>query len=227
MIEPILAEVGEASIAYQLDASLQNAWAELRTADQLCKEGFRNIEKVTAIADFIATKDRQKYAFQVTRTQRTLRDQIKKLNAQAKWSGDELRNGTQFGELDTILFNLEEPLSEIFQGSIDAKNTRFRDWSLPGFRRCIVLVTSDEKLNEYPFLLHTACRMIGKQIQSLSDQGNLFFDELIWLPDISNGAWFSTYPVDCFCDWQNELLSYPRDYEIVERKRIDLDCLAP
>ena len=80
VIEPILAEIGNEGNAYQLNERLQDAWAELRTADQLRKEGFQDIQKVTEIADLTATKDGQNYAVQVTRTQRNLRDEIEKLN---------------------------------------------------------------------------------------------------------------------------------------------------
>jgi len=63
----IIKEVGNHKNPKDLDKRLLDAWAELRTLDQLQIEGFSNIQKVAVIADFYAQQNGQQYAIQVTR----------------------------------------------------------------------------------------------------------------------------------------------------------------
>jgi hypothetical protein len=49
---------------------------------------------------------------------------------------------------------------------------------------------------DFPLETHIACQQIGSIIQTLVSANTLYFDQLVWLPDISNGAWFTTNPYD-------------------------------
>ncbi len=221
LIEPILAEVKGQKDAYQLDERLRDAWAELRVADQLRKEGFERIKKVEVTADFTAIKNNREYAVQVTRIRTELSNQRDKLNEEARRNKGKLRTGERYGELDKILFEQEKPFENFVWDAIQRKNDKFQN--LTENTRCIALVANDKDLNDDNFMLHTECRMIAKIIQCLQDKDNLNFEELFWFPDTSNGALFTTKPLQCFCDWQNEPLPYERNFEEVNRQEIDLN----
>lgn len=76
LTQKVLTEVGDIGDPIELDRRLMDVWAELRTLDQLLREGYTDIEKVTKIADFTACRDNQKMAFQVTHLQKPLSAEI-------------------------------------------------------------------------------------------------------------------------------------------------------
>jgi len=215
----IVSEVGELQDPIELDRRLMDAWAELRTICQLCKEGFGNISKVTEIADLTATRGDEKFAFQVKRINNSLDNQVNRMNEPGK------RDSDPTGEIGEIYSRLGEPLSYFFWDSLEKKNGKFKDWVETYSKRCIVIVSGDEDLQD-PMVRHIACQKIREGLHSLI---NRHFDELLWLPDLSNGAWFKVKlrleDTQCFADWADTFGNSEMD--TVNRREIDLNSVIP
>jgi len=218
----IVSEVGEIQDPTELDRRLMDAWAELRTISQLCKEGFGNIRKVTETADLTATCKDEKFAFQVKRINNSLENQIHRRNEPDK------RERDPNGEIGDIYARLGEPLSYFFWEALDKKNGKFRNWAESDCKRCIVIVSGDEDLQD-SMVRHIACKKIREGMHLL---GKRHFEELLWLPDDSNGAWFivgSEYnETRCFADWgDNPDIPFAEREERIRRKEINLDRTIP
>jgi hypothetical protein len=106
------------------------------------------------------------------------------------------------------------------------KNAGFKSFSDQSYRRCLVLISGDEHLQD-ALVRHIACQQIRA---SLHDQAfrKLYFEELLWLPDLGNGAWFivgdDISSTRCFADWSDEPSeSGGRNEDEVHRREQDLD----
>jgi hypothetical protein len=215
----IVAEVGEVQDVVELDRRLLNAWAELRTIHQLRKESFADIHKEREVADLTATQQGKSYVFQVTRITTLLVKRVMRCNPPDEQDVD------PFGPLEDIYQRLKVPLSDFFWGALERKNGRFREWHQDGWTRCIVIVSSDDDLQD-AMVRHIACQQIREGIHSL---GYRHFEELLWLPDLGNGAWFRVgsrfEETDCFADWGDTFGHSETDG--VDRRKIDLDSIIP
>lgn len=200
LIDSILAEIGNNIEVNLLDDRLMNAWAELRAVSQFQKEGFTNIEKVRETADFIACLAEKEYAIQVTRINRSLDDKME------KYSSSDVVDDEPFGAINDIYARFENPLSFLFWDTLQDKNSDFRKWKKNGFTRCLVIVSGEALLQDV-LIRHIACREIQKGIHTLTQR---HFEELLWLPDLSNGAWFKIGKVpdetECWTDWCDNAL---------------------
>ena len=215
IIQSIVDEVGNPKTIAELDERLVNAWAEIRTVSQLQKEGYVNIKKVREIADLTAVRGGTKYAFQVTRITTTLQEQL----ARRK-----IRTSTNEPNIVEVYEEIGPVLGEFFWNAIERKNSRFAHWRYPGWIRCIVVVTSDEVLSTNTLIRHIACREIGKNIVDVVPRQ---FEELLWLPDVGNGAWFKANAngnVSCYADWRDALFS---DCVSVHRREVALEAWIP
>lgn len=220
LIESILAEVGNNIEANLLDDRLVNAWAELRVVSQLQKEGFTKIEKVYETADFTACLLDKDYAVQVTRINRLFNDKMVKHNS------SDMTDDEPFGDVHEIYARFETPLSYLFWDTLQDKNGDFRKWKKSGFTRCLVTVSSEDILQDV-LVRHIACREICKGIHALPKR---YFEELIWLPDLSNGAWFrigeTLQKTVCLADWCDKL-PFDECENLVNRKQVNLNSLLP
>lgn len=218
----IVSEVSGIQDAGELDRRLMDAWAELRTISQLCKEGFSNINKVTETADLTATRGDEKFAFQVTRINNSLDNQVNRRNKPDK------RDSEPMGEIEDIYARLDEPLSYFFWDALEEKNGKFKNWVENGYKRCIVIVSGDEDMQD-SMVRHIACKKIREGIHLLNGR---HFEEFLWLPDAGNGAWFSIgldqNETHCFADWSDRpSMSFEEREESVDRREIDLDSAFP
>ena len=195
--QAILNEVGEISDSGKLDKRLIDAWAELRFIDQSHREGFSEIHKVTETADLVAQKDEIYYAFQVTRINKTLSTEVKRQNT------PDQQNCSPYGLPDDIHKRLDGPVGYYFWDALERKNNKFKNWKDESQVRCIVIVCSEEELQD-TMIRHIACQQIRDGVHFLI---NRYFDELIWLPDTGNGAWFKIVDqrnqTQCFADWKD------------------------
>lgn len=220
LINSILAEVGDKTNINLFDDRLMNAWAEIRVVSQLQKEGFTKIEKVRETADFTACSLDKDYAIQVTRINRSFNDKMVKHNPGG------VIDDEPFGDIKEIYERFEKPLGYLFWDTLQDKNSDFRKWEKNGFTRCLVIVSSEDILQD-AFVRHIACREIRDGIYGLTQR---HFEELLWLPDLSNGAWFklgeTLKKTVCLTDWCDNL---PFDeYEnSVNRKQVNLNSLLP
>lgn len=218
----IVSEVGDVQDPIELDRRLMDAWAELRTISQIMKEDFDNINKITQIADFTATRGSEKLVFSVKRINNSLENQVQHRNEPNK------QNSDPFGEIHDIYDRLDGPLSYYFWEVINEKNNKFKKWIETDYKRCIVIISSDEDLQD-PMVRHMACRKIREGIHLL---GKRHFEEFLWLPDDGNGAWFiigpSQYETYCFADWSDNLdIPFPEREEKVSRRKLNLDNDIP
>lgn len=218
----IVSEVGEIQDPIELDRRLMDAWAELRTISQISKEGFTGISKVTEIADLLATRGDEKVAFSVKRINNSLENQVQRRN-----KPDE-RDSSPYGEIGDIHNRLGGPLSYFFWEALNEKNGKFRKWERADYKRCIVLVSSDQDLQD-SMVRHIACKKIREGIHLL---GNRYFEELLWLPDNGNGAWFTvgTEPnkTRCFADWSDSPdIPFAEREERISRTEVNLDNEFP
>jgi hypothetical protein len=108
----ILAEVGEIGDPIELDRRLMDVWAEIRVLDQLLREGYTRIEKVTEIADFVAHRCEHSVAFQVTRLNKLLTAEIDRRNP------PELRDRSTYGIIQDIHERLDTPTWYLFRDRI-------------------------------------------------------------------------------------------------------------
>jgi hypothetical protein len=236
----IMSEVGDIDDPKDLDERLQNAWAELRVVDQLRKEGFDSIQKVKVTADLMAQKDEQTLVLQVTRVNKSWRTQVVN-HSDSSTSVDhigygdigdiyrrlspqlhrDLSNKSETCELD----NEYGPLSYYFWDAIEDKNCDFKKWTEEDCRRCVVIVSNEEGLQD-SMVRHVACRLIREALHNWLSA--IHFEELLWLPDAGNGAWFKVgatiEETQCFADWGDEPGS---DKITVRRKEMDLDSTIP
>lgn len=220
LMHSILAEVGDNVDVNLLDDRLMNAWAELRTISQLQKEGFTQIGKVYKTADFVARLLDKDYAIQVTRINRFFSDKM------MKYSPSGVVDDEPFGDTREIYERFREPLSYLFWDTLKDKNSDFRKLEKNGFTRCLVIVSSEEILQD-AFVRHIACIETRKGIQELS-QSN--FEELLWLPDLSNGALFklskTKSEIKCLIDWCDDL-PFDECEVSVNRREVNLNSLLP
>jgi len=202
----IIKEVGNHKNPKDLDKRLLDAWAELRALDQLQVEGFSNIQKVTETADFYAQQNGQQYAIQVTR------------------NNSKLESSDVFGAtIDELHERFDDLLWNFFWDRLFEKNGNFKKLHEDGIIRVIVIVTSDETLQD-PMVRHFACQQIRNLIFDPAFV-QINFEELYWLPDLGHGAWFklggSPKETHCFADWHDE---FGRDWDgSVYRREVDLD----
>lgn len=222
----ILAEVGEIGDPVELDRRLMDVWAELRTLDQLLREGYTDIEKVTEVADFIAVCDQQKAAFQVTHLNKRLAGNGNRQGSR------ETRSLSPYGEIKDIHSRLDKATKELIRRRISEKNTKFASWASNGVVRCVVLVTNEGTLQD-SMQRHIVCQQIRRKIHSLA---TIHFDQLLWLPDDGNGAWFyvgeTAAETSCWADWNDVLpsvaLSQAGQSALpIERRQVDLDSDVP
>lgn len=220
LTESILAEVGHNTDINQLDNRLVNAWAEIRVASQLQKEGFTKIKKTRDVVDFTARLFGKDYAIQVTRINRSFSDTMIKHNP------NDMIDDEPFGDIQNIYARFNKPLNCLFWGTLQDKNGDFRKWERSGFIRCVAIVSSEDVLQD-AFVRHIACREIHRCIHALSQR---HFEELIWLPDLSNGAWFKIGETPketiCLTDWcENSALDECENS--INRKQANLNSLLP
>jgi hypothetical protein len=236
----IMSEVGNVSDPENLDKRLANAWSELRVIDQLRKEGFDSIQKVEVIADLTARKGEQAFAFQVTRINKSWRTQVTD-HSELDVSIDRIG----YGDIREIYKRLSKqlyknlpsgneicglddeygPLSYYFWDTIEDKNDDFKKWDEENCRRCLVIVSNEEGMQD-SMVRHVACRLICEMLHNWLQV--IYFEELLWLPDAGNGAWFTIGPIieetRCFADWSDEPGS---DRDTVCRREVDLDSVLP
>jgi hypothetical protein len=220
LTQSILNEVGEIDDAEELDKRLMDAWAEIRVLDQLNIEGFTNIQKVKEVADFTAECNVSSYAFQVKRIRSVLKSHISRLNDPKR------RDPSPYGTLDDIYSRFQRPVGHYFWNALIEKNSKFRSWSEKDLVRCIMIVSSDEDLQD-SLIRHIACQQIRTGIHDRS-LGQLNFEELVWLPDLSPGAWFkvgsSPEKTRCFADWKDVIGDPGWNEELtVNRREVDLN----
>lgn len=236
----VMSEVGDISDPESLDRRLANAWAELRAIDQLRKEGFVSIRKVKAIADITARKGEQTFAFQVTRLNKSWRTQVTN-HSEAGVSIDQIAYGN-IGEiykrlskqLHKSLFSGTElcdpvgeygPLGYYFWDAIEGKNIDLRKWPEENDRRCLVIISNEEGLQD-PMVRHVFCRLIREILHNWLQA--IHFEELLWLPDAGNGAWFKIgsdiQETRCFADWSD---GPERGRDTICRREVDLDSVLP
>jgi dipeptidyl aminopeptidase/acylaminoacyl peptidase len=218
----ILSEIGNIQDAHTLDARLLDALAELQTISQLHREGFIEINKVNAIADLTATRTHKAYAFQVKRINNVLRTHIDRRNEPDK------RDSSPYGNVSDIYARLSSPANWFFRDTLEKKNVDFKKWSPDGWSRCIVVVSNDADLQD-PLVRHIACQQIREAIHQLVKQN---FEELLWLPDMGNGAWFTVgetlQDTRCFVDWCDDPDdTRQRCEERVDRMEVNLDQDVP
>lgn len=213
----IVAEVGNISDPDILDKRLSDAWAEIRVIDQLIREGFTNILKVKETSDFTSVLGEQNYAFQVTRINVSLESEASK---------DPTKRGTSpFGSIASVHDRLDSVVSNFFWDTVEKKNGKFRNWKREGYQRCIAIVSSDENLQD-PMTRYIACQQIRKGIHLLVKR---HFDELLWLPDLGNGAWFKLglkpENTRCLVDWQDVPNQSLVNEDMVIRHEINLGSM--
>lgn len=223
----ILAEVGEIGDPVELDRRLMDVWAELRTLDQLLREGYSDIEKVTETADFTACRDNQKTAFQVTHLH-------KRLAGNGNQQGSrETRSLSPYGDIRDIHSRLDNATKELIRRRINEKNRKFASWASNGVVRCVVLVTNEGTLQD-SMQRHIVCQQIRRKIHSLA---TIHFEQLLWLPDDGNGAWFyvgaTAAETSCWADWNDVVLPSVALSQVgqsalpIERRQVDLDSEIP
>lgn len=224
--QAIVNEVGDADRAGELDRRLMDAWTEIRMLDQLQREGFREIRKTTQTMDFTAERNVVRYAFQVTHINKTLGDMAVRHNP------PDLRDTSPYGEINEIHKRLDNPASYLFWDSMYDKNADLRNWPSTDWRRCIVLITNQEHLQDR-MIRHIICQGFRSCITALT---SVHFEEMLWLLDDGNGAWFiidgEDRKVSCFADWKDEFpgpeTDYrPADVRSVSRREVDLDSSVP
>jgi hypothetical protein len=222
LVKPILKELAVHEEAGDFDSRLMDAWAEIRTLSQLVRDGFDRISKVVAYADFTANHGEQPYAFQVKR----ITGLLKKVTSNP--SNEEESVDTYGKTVTEIHAQLDDRVAQFFWQSLMKKNGKFRRWAKEGWIRCIVLVTGDEDLQD-SMVRHIACQQLRRSIHRLRQ---IYFEELLWLPDLGNGAWFEIgedlHQTHCFADWKDT----PGDpgFENVRgvyRREVDIDSLYP
>lgn len=211
--QTIFREIGSIKDSGELDRRLLDAWAEIRTTDQLVRERFIDIRKVKTPADLVARYMSQVYAVQVTRISR-------EPHFPDCPTGDPQR-----------IYDEVCPLIDLYLGdSIDRKNLNFRDVSPTEYVRRITVVTSSDRLQD-PLNRHIACRRIKESLLAFERR---YFDEVQWLPDLGNGAifWVETLDEDarvrCVADWRDGPRASPCDEaEDCCWQEVDLDCDFP
>jgi len=222
----IIAEVGKISDSAVLDRRLQDCWAELRVLDQLLREGFTAIEKVTETADFIAWRGSVMYAIQVTRVNVQLGASVVRRNSEDR------RDPSPYGTIKDIHERLDTPTSYLFWDRLNEKNGKFSKWSDPDTKRMIVIVTNQESLQD-SMQRHIACQQIWANIYDLQKR---HFEELLWLLDNGNGALFVVGEDQdrggCWAQWNDDLpgpdTNYqPTDMTIVNRQPLNLHVTHP
>ncbi len=213
----IVAEVGDISDPDILDKRLSNVWAEIRVIDQLLREGFSDIQKVRETSDFIAQLQGQNYAIQVVRINSSLESKAAKNQTYSDIS--------PYGSISSIHSRLDSIVSEYFWNALDVKNGKFKSWKKENYVRCIIIVSSDENLQD-SMVRHIACQQIRNNIHLLM---NRYFEELVWLPDLSDGAWFKVGSTldetRCLVNWKDELGQDSEKDDKVIRHQVDLDSL--
>lgn len=217
LTKAIVAEVGNINDPQELDKRLVDAWAEIRVIDQLLREDFENIRKKKAIADLLARKDCRSYAFQVTRINKSLSSEVEKRNKPPK------RDSSPYGTLSDIHERLDGPISYFFWDALERKSIKFKSWENNDIR-CIVIVSSDDVLQD-EIIRKISCQQIREGIRLLNSQN---FEELLWLPDLGNGALFKinsvTGEIQCFADWKDDPSEENWGMEdYVNRREVNLD----
>jgi hypothetical protein len=193
----IIREIGDISDPEKLCKRLLDAWAELRTVVQLKREAWHTIRKHVAIIDLFAQNGIRHGAFQVTRINTTIENRSFRtyLNQRIDLSPT--------GPIDEMYARLKKPLSDLFWNPIDHKNQQLRQFAPNGVSRSIVLVTSEEPLQD-PMIRHISCKCIAESMNTVLQR---YFDEIVWLPDMGNGAIFTfdeSGRVVVNADWHDE-----------------------
>lgn len=196
--ESIVKEVGDVTDPAELDRRLMDAWAEIRVLYQLFVESFQKITKVEQISDFTATCNEQNYTFQVKRIQSSLTDKVKRKYKTSDFD--------PYGKtIEQIHKDLDAPLGDFFWDALREKNGKFRSGKYKDWKRCIVIVSADEDLQD-AMVRHIACQQIRSGIHD-PGMGTIHFEYFLWLPDLSAGAWFSIganpQETHCYADWKD------------------------
>lgn len=218
LVKPILKELAEHEDASDLDSRLMDAWAEIRTLSQLIRDGFDRISKIGAYTDFTSYYGNQPYAFQVKRIIGLLKEIVTDPSKKEE-PVDVI--GKTITEIHTLL---DDRVAQYFWQSLMKKNSKFKRWPEEGWIRCIVLVTGDEDLQD-AMVRHIACQQLRRLFHRLRQVN---FEELLWLPDLGNGAWFKVgknlHQTRCFADWKDTLgnLDFEEEHSVY-RREVDLD----
>jgi hypothetical protein len=206
-------EIGNVTDPDELDRRVLDAWAEIRTIDQLLRERFIDISKVRTPADLVARYMSQLYAIQVTRISREPRFP-----------------DLPTGNLQQIYDKVQIPIGLYFWPSVEKKNLQLKNVSPLEYVRRIVIVTSIGHLRDL-LNRHIACQQIRDSILALEKR---HFEEIHWLPDLGNGAifWMETsneeVKVRCLADWRDDPTdSHRSDRENCYWREVDLDSTIP
>ncbi len=165
----------------------------MRVLDQLQHEGFRDIRKVTATADFIAQCDTTQWAFQVIRINKEMNAIISREIAAMSGNSNNFYYETT-GPLSDIystehgLLRTAGPVANYFWDAIRKKNSNFSRWQDRTIRRCIVIVTLESWFST-EFEQQLGAYLIRNAIHD-DGLGNTEFEDLLWLPNLGNGLWF-------------------------------------
>lgn len=221
LVRTILSEVGLTEEVKELDRRLMDAWAEIRFIDLLVREGFDEIKKVTAIADFCAIRDDRSYAFQVKRINSSLSEKVQPRNPKNE------RDTSTHVTVDNVYERLANCISDLFWDALLEKNGKYKKWVDEGTTKCIVIISGDQSLQDR-VIRHICCKEI---VKGTFDPAIVrrHFDQLIWLPDLGYGALFifgdSTEDTICLADWHDE---YGRpEGDRVRRRKVNLSSGYP
>jgi hypothetical protein len=185
--------------ANELDSRLVNLWAELRTIDQLHREGFTNIQKHGSHYDFDATLENAPYAIQVIRVNKEI--SVPEPYGNLARIRDEVRegvlscDGTRNPSIQHILWERVKDKDSDFAKVIDHH-----------FQRRLVIVTSDSELDDR-FLRYYVCQCLA---EFFSCPEIRYIDEISWLPNLGNGVLLArkSDSVKCLVDWNDRESSH-------------------
>jgi hypothetical protein len=181
--------------ATELDSRLMNLWAELRTIDQLHREGFTDICKHGPYYDFDATLGGEPYAVQVVRVNKefTVPDPFDSCFSQIR---QEVREGVSLPD-DKRCPSIQAKLWE----TVLDKDSDFAQIADRLSRRRLIIVTSDSELDDRLLRYY-----ISQCLAEFLDCPEIrYIDEISWLPNLGNGALLTRMPegVKCFVDWND------------------------
>jgi hypothetical protein len=209
--QTIVQEIGHIKNPVEWDRRFLDAWAEIRVIDQLMREKFTDICKVTTPADLVAKYAKQPYAIQVTRISR-----------------DPQFPDLPTGDLQRIYGKISGSVGLYFWDSIERKNLKFKDVPPLEYVRRIAIVTSTYRLQD-SLNRHIACQQVRDSILAFE---RCYFEEIQWLLDNGNGAIFRVEISDegakvrCWVDWGDDPADPRRgNYDDCRWREVDLDSV--
>jgi len=189
--------------AGELDRRLADLWAELRTVDQLNREGFTNIQKHGSHYDFDAILENALYAIQVVRVNKEFH--VPEPYGNPARIRDEVREGVLLYD-DIRLPSIQNILWE----RVKDKDSDFAKLADHRLRHRLVMVTSDSELDDR-ILCYYVCQCLA---EFFSCPEIRYIDEISWLPNLGNGVLLVRIHdgAQCLVDWsdRNFLLEEPR-----------------